>query len=261
MKRTLITPNVNDFPVEFRSLLLNAKIFDSSCSEAARVYFIDRDKGYYLKKAAVGSLGNEAAMTEYLHKKGLAANVLGYISDGNDWLLTEKVQGEDCTHGEYLSDPKRLCDTLATLLRELHETDFSGCPIADRTARYVETAINNYHSGTYDASHFPDSFGYSSAAEAYKIIEENKHLLKCDTLIHGDYCLPNIMLNNWNFSGYIDVDCGGTADRHIDIFWGIWSLAFNLRTDAYLERFLDAYGRDSFDPEMLRVIAAFEVFG
>ena len=85
--------------------------------------------------------------------------------------------------------------------------------------------------------------------------------LKNDTLLHGDYCLPNIMLDNWCFSGFIDVDQGGIGDKHMDLFWGIWSLGFNLKTNAYRDRFLDAYGRDAMEEEMLRLIAAIEVFG
>jgi kanamycin kinase len=41
----------------------------------------------------------------------------------------------------------------------------------------------------------------------------------------------------------------------------MWSLGFNLKTDAYRERFLDAYGRETVNEEMFRVIAACEVFG
>ena len=80
-------------------------------------------------------------------------------------------------------------------------------------------------------------------------------------LLHGDYCLPNIILNGWKLSGFIDVGSGGVGDRHIDIFWGAWTLWFNLKTDRYRSRFLDAYGRDKADEEILAVIAAAEVFG
>ena len=36
---------------------------------------------------------------------------------------------------------------------------------------------------------------------------------------------------------------------------------YNLKTDAYTDCFLDAYGRENFEYDMLRVIAAFELFG
>jgi kanamycin kinase len=92
------------------------------------------------------------------------------------------------------------------------------------------------------------------------VINTKCHLLSSDTLLHGDYCLPNIILNDWSFSGFIDLDSGGVGDRHLDIFWGIWTLFFNLKTDKYRERFIDAYGRENVDEERLRIVAACEVF-
>ena len=47
----------------------------------------------------------------------------------------------------------------------------------------------------------------------------------------------------------------------MDLFWGMWSLEFNLKTDRYKDRFLDAYGRDVIEEELFRTIAAAEVFG
>lgn len=261
MKRTLITPDLSNVPEQFHAMLSRGNIYDSSCSPEARVLFIDRDGGYYLKSAPAGSLRTEADMTAFFHQKGLAAEVLSYTSQERDWLLTSRVAGEDCTWRTYLDDPKRLCDTTAALLRQLHELDPLGCPVPDHTKRYYETAFRNYREGTYDKSQFPDSWGYASAEEAWAVVEAEGHRLRSDTLLHGDYCLPNVMLDDWRFSGFIDLGNGGVGDRHVDLFWGAWTLYFNLKTDAYRERFFDAYGRDLIDPDMLRVVAAFEVFG
>ena len=260
MKRTLTAPDLSVIPAQFHAMLSGVDVYDSSCSREARVLFIDRDGGYYLKAAPRGSLENEAAMTAYFHSKNLGAEVLDYVTEERDWLLTSRVVGEDCTWRPYLDHPKRLCDTTATLLRQLHELDFSGCPI-DHTANYMETAQCNYRAGQYDTSLFPDNWGYKSVDEAWAVVEREGHLLRRDTLLHGDYCLPNIMLDNWKFSGFIDLGNGGVGDRHVDLFWGAWTLNFNLKTDAYRERFFDAYGRDRVEEDMIRVIAAFEVFG
>ena len=107
---------------------------------------------------------------------------------------------------------------------------------------------------------FPDNWGYATPEDAWRVVEEHSHLLRADTLLHGDYCLPNIMLDNWRFSAFIDLDAAGVGDRHIDLFWGMWSLQFNLKTDRYRDRFLDAYGRDRICPDLFPVIAACEVF-
>lgn len=259
MKRTLITPEINSFPSEFHSLLQNAKIYDSSCSPEARVYYIEKDGGYYLKSAPKGTLEAEAKMADYFCKKGLSSQMLAYLSTDCDWMLTERVKGEDCTH--FRDDPKRLCDTIATLLRSLHESDYSDCPVQNRTAEYLTTAETNYRKGIFDPDLFTPDIQLPTADSAWKYLEENKRYLKHDTLIHGDYCLPNIMLDNWRFSGFIDLGNGGVGDRHIDLFWGAWTLWFNLKTNEYRERFFDAYGRDKLEPEILKAIAAAEVFG
>jgi len=252
---------IDNVPGELRPVLEGAKVSDSSCSEEARVWFVDRDGGYFLKCAAAGTLAREAEMTRYYHGKGLSAEVLRYIAGERDWLLTRKLPGEDCTARRHLDQPERLCDILAERLALLHSLDYSGCPEPNHTDRYLAQAKKNYLKGDYDSSHFPDSYGYASAAEALHVIETRGQLLRRDTLLHGDYCLPNVLLDGWAFSGFVDLGGGGVGDRHVDIFWALWSLWFNLKTGKYRERFIDAYGRANVDEEMLRIVAAVEVFG
>ena len=261
MKRTPITPSPSQFPEELLPFLQDAAVYDSSCSPEARVWYLDKGTGFYLKAAAKDTLKTEAELTAWFHSKALAPEVLAYHSTDRDWLLTQAAGGEDCIHPDYLADPKRLCDTTAQLLRQLHETDFSGCPIPDRTAAYKATAGVNHQAGRFDLDLFFGHWRFSSPEEAWALVQAQEHLLQTDTLLHGDYCLPNIMLDNWRFSAFIDLGNGGVGDRHIDVFWGIWTLLFNLKTDAYCSRFLDAYGRDRIELEKLRLIAACEVFG
>ena len=261
MKLTPIKPNIETYPADFHHIMLDAKIYDSSCSPEARVIYIDKHDGYFLKSAQKGKLERQTTMMRFFHGRNLSTNVIAYLSDEQDWLLTEKIHGEDCISAKYLEQPKRLCDTIAENLVMLHSMDFSDCPEQNHTAWYLNSAKQNKIAGTYNKDEFPDSFGYASAEEAWAVVKANGHLLKCDTLLHGDYCLPNIILNDWKLAGFIDLDNAGVGDKHVDIFWAIWSLFFNLHTHDYRKRFIDAYGRDKIDEEMLRVIAAIEVFG
>lgn len=262
MKKTLIEKIPYSLPDGVARFIENSRIFDSSCSPEARVYFIEKDAGYYLKINALGELKKEAELTDYFNSIGLGAKVLFYHSlNGKDLLLSSAVKGEDCTHSKYLNNPKRLCDTIAERLRLLHETDFKLCPVQNRMKDYLALADKNYATGNYDKSAFPDSFGYKNPEEAYAVLNDGRGGFKNEVLLHGDYCLPNIILDDWRFSGFIDLGNGGVGDRHIDIFWGIWTLWFNLKTNKYAERFLDAYGRDKVDVSLIKTVAAAEVFG
>ena len=261
MRRKPFSGLPEQLPEVLEKLLRTHRLYDSSCSPEARVWFLEGSDNLFLKSAPAGTLKAEADMTRHFHQLGLSAQVVEYISAERDWLLTAALPGEDCIHQMYLDDPKRLSETTALLLRQLHEQSTENCPRQDHTAEYLARVHRNHRSGFCDLSLFPQhGWGFSSPEEAWEIVKTYENLLTRDTLLHGDYCLPNTILNNWNFSGFIDVGRGGAGDRHVDIFWGVWTLFFNLKTDTYCCRFLDAYGRDRIEPEMLRLIAACEVF-
>ena len=257
MKRTKIEINLENIPQQFHRLIEGADVYDSSCSKEARVIYIDREGGYFLKKSVAGSLKKEALLANYFHKKGFTAPVIEYLSLEDDWLLSKRVLGEDATHPTYLEDPARLAKKSGELLRALHESDFSDCPIKTRMNDYFATVDTNYNNGCFDLSYA----NFATADEAYRVTVEGRGIFNNDTLLHGDYCLPNFLMQDWKFSGFIDLGSGGVGDRHVDLFWGAWTLNFNLHTDKYRNLFFDAYGRDKIDEDALLVIGAAEVFG
>lgn len=260
MKRTKIYRIPYPMPKEIGDACYGAQLYDSSCSPEARVYFIDRDGGMYLKRGSKGTLFAEARMNTYFHSKGLGPEVLCYASEDADWLLTRRVGGEDCTDREFLQDPKRLAHILGEELRRLHELDSSDCPIQNRMQSYFSTVTKNYQDRIFDPAYY--AYGNAiSADEAYSIVDVGKASLDSRVLLHGDYCLPNIMLKDWRLQGFIDLGGGGVGDRHIDLYWGAWTLKFNTGTDQYRDIFFGAYGRELVEDDKLRVIGAAECFG
>ena len=260
MERKPICVDAQDFPAALRPLLRQG-VYDSSCSPAARVYFLEAEGGCYLKRAKQGSLKKEAELTEYFHGRGLAARVLAYESLEEDWLLTARLPGEDCTAPAYLAQPNKLSTLLGEVLRQLHELDPAGCPPSPRMADYAAIAGAAKAPKSCDLKRYAGICAYPSREAAWEKVQRCAGLLQRDTLLHGDYCLPNLMLKDWQFRGFLDLGNGGVGDRHIDLFWGAWTLNFNLKTDRYRQRFFDAYGRENVDFELLRAVAAFEVFG
>ena len=190
----------------------------------------------YLKTAPEGELVRSAQAQEYFHKKGLSAPLLAFEQDnGRDWLLVKSVPGAYACSRSFMSQPDRLARILGETVRMLHETDASDCPLTDANAR----ALAAYEK------------------EAGAAFDGDLSVLKKDVLIHGDMCLPNIFfIEDYRFTGFIDLGDSGLGDRHFDLYWAMWSLAYNLKTDAYNETFLTAYGRDAFDPVRYEVCAA-----
>lgn len=257
MKKIKTEISIESFPNEIRHLFENATVYDSSCSSDATVYYIDT--GYYVKIDALHSLADEAALNKLFYARGLGVEVVAYISTDRDYLVTRSAIGEDLTH--YLHNPEKLCELIATSLRKLHSQPVNDAPVSSRYQRYMDSVNGDYNGGYYDESVLMNRYMVNSKEEAWSIMQANKQLLVADTLIHGDACLPNVIQNKGSFSAFIDFNMAGAGDKHIDLYWAIWSLQYNLKTDAYTDLFLDIYGRNNFNEDMLRVVAAYELFG
>ena len=222
MKKTKIQININDFPSELHYIFENATVYDSSSHPTMTVYY--SDLGYYVKMGAKGSLATESEMVKFFYRNGMGVELVTYISDAKDYMVTKPAKGEDATH--HLDNPEKLCEVLAEAMKFLHSRPVEGIPVS------------------------PCMDTYANAGKA--------ELMKQDTFIHGDFCLPNIMLDNWKFSTFIDVGLAGIGDKHIDIYWVLWSLNFNLGTDKYTDYFLDLYGRENVDMDVLKMVAKVE---
>ena len=180
----------------------------------------------FLKIAPAGTLERAARMQEYLAGKGFASPLLSYETwQGEDFLLVRRVPGKDAL--AFLDRPGWLCGRMGETLRALHALDGTDCPIRDVNER----ALALYGRET----------GHAGDASC----------LRADQVTHGDCCLPNILLDGERVTGLIDLGEGGLGDGHFDLYWAMWSLEYNLKTDRYANRFLDAYGRDGVDEARL----------
>lgn len=259
MSKSKNIPNISNLPKQVQTYLKASKLYDSSSHSGATVLY--SDKGYYLKIDDAGKLREEAILTKYFFQINLGVQVIDYISyDNFDYLLTREASGKSSL--AFLDNPQQVCSTLADALRKLHSFTPNDFPIPDRLESYRKTALENYKQGYFYEKALLPQFGISTREEAYKQIQEKGHLLTSKALIHGDACLPNIIMEDeTTFSSFIDVGQAGYSDKHIDLYWTIWSLNYNFGTPIYGDLFLDYYGRQVIDEERLRLVAAFEAFG
>ena len=248
------------FPDKIKAYVLGAETMDFSRSPRAKTYFIDRDEGYFLKIAPRDALAHEAAMMTYFFNKNMTARVCDYISDGDtDYLVMERVKGHNCLWEEYVNAPEKLSVVLGESVRRLHDLDHDDCPKKGINSFIVPLAHKKYQSNDIDVWLLEYS-DYKTPEDAYRFLCEHEQGLVEDVCLHGDPSLPNILLENFKLSGFIDFDGGGIGDRHFDLLWVVWSLSFTLKTNGFKDRFLDAYGRDKFDVNRYNLCIALRAF-
>ncbi|CAH1213129.1 hypothetical protein PAECIP111893_03635 [Paenibacillus plantiphilus] len=233
LKMTKISFDIETVPSTIRQYLKNATSFyDSSCSENAKTLFVQGADSAFLKISKKGSLEREYRMSDFLSSHNVAPKVYVYESDlDNDYLFSEAVCGEDGTSRLHIENPNKLACVFGQYLRMLHSLPTEGCPYSNRTTEL----LNEVNNKGIDPS----------------ILHEFKYSAIDEVIIHGDYCLPNVIMDNFSFKGFIDLGYGGVGDRHYDICWGIWTLNYNLKTDKYRNLFLDAYGSSDIDVDGL----------
>ena len=243
-------------PKQLLKYLKDVSYKDVSCRSNSKTYRFNN--GLYLKVDNRGELAKEYKMTSLFYKLGIGVEVIEYLSIDKDYLLTKEAEGKDLTH--YLNNPYQLCNVVAEALKKLHSIPVQGIPVSDRYTRYIDSLNGSINGGYYDPSCLLK--GYSmSKTEAWEIMHKNISLLKCDTFIHGDMCLPNIIEKDDKFNVFIDTGLSGIGDKHIDIYWALWSIEYNLKSNVYNQYFLDLLGKDYYSMDTLLTVMAFEVFG
>jgi len=249
MQRIETKIDLGILPPNIAGLVGEAKVYNSSCSETAKTYHIEGEDVFYLKIRRKGELLREYELSAFLHRQGFAPRPVIYESDGdNDYLLTEALPGEDGISGGHLDDPRKLAAVFGESLRELHSLPLNGCPYNNRTIEMLKEIDEKISVGPGDTAILAEE-----KTRAFKKMTGMKHIAVDDVVLHGDYCLPNIVMENYRLKGFVDLGYGGIGDRHYDIFWGIWTLNYNLRTDLYRDIFLDAYGRRDLDMDRLEL--------
>ena len=170
-------------------------------------------------------------LMRWLEGKIPAPRVLAYEKEGEyQYLLMSKVTGRMSCDPYYMERPKELIRVLADGMKLLWSIDISDCPrICDldqelKDARY---RVENEQIDLEDAE--PETFGengFKNATELLTWLEEHRPSIE-PVFSHGDYCLPNIFIEDGRLSGFIDLPEAGVADKWRDIALCYRSLKHN----------------------------------
>lgn len=189
-----------------------------------------------------------AAMDWFSHRIPAPKVIVHEIRDGKSYLLMSRTPGKMSCDPEFLDQPGILLSALAKGMRTLWDTETDGCP-RDRTLPHLlAEARFRVENDLVDMDNVePETFGeggFRDPAALMVWLEENQ-VPSVPVLTHGDYCLPNIFLENGRFSGFVDTGDAGLGEKWRDIALCYRSLRSNMG---------GAYGGkvyNDFDPDSL----------
>lgn len=174
---------------------------------------------------------NQLQMMRWLQGKLPVPKVLCHETQNDkSFLLMSKIPGVMSCDEIYMADPEKLTAILAEGLKMLWQVDVSGCPCDCRLDEKLRRARYNVEHDLVDVDNVePETFGeggFASPAHLLEWLTLNKPEEEC-VLSHGDFCLPNIFVDNGQICGFIDLGRAGVADKYQDIALCYRSLKHN----------------------------------
>lgn len=174
---------------------------------------------------------NEHLMMKWLKNKVSVPEIIcNIIENGNNYLLMSKIAGKMSCDDEFLKNPKQLVFVLADAIKNLWSVDISSCPVKNDLSTALKTAEYRVEHGLVDVEDAePETFGKGGFKDPQDLLGwlYDNRPEEDFVLSHGDFCLPNVFINDGEFSGFVDIGRMGVADRYQDIALCYRSLKHN----------------------------------
>jgi aminoglycoside 3'-phosphotransferase II len=210
-----------------------------------------------LPKAA--DLLAEAARLKWLRGMGILAPQVVHLAEahGYCWLVVDCLPGEDAARS--CDSPAVKTYQLAKALRAIHALDPNACPFDETLTVKLERAADRMKANDVNTDDFDDENRGKTAAELFGEMERLRPTTEDIVVVHGDACLPNIMLDDGRFSGFIDCGRLGRSDRYQDLALACRSIATNLGSE-WVGAFLRAYGITNIDDRRIHFYRLLDEF-
>ena len=177
------------------------------------------------------AMEEQVHMMQWLEGKLPAPQVLAYeVFDGKGYLLMSKICGKMSCDTYYLEHPHVLLDALACGLKMLWAIDIKQCPKIRDLDTELEEVRMRVENNLVDLDNVePTTFGkdgFESPKHLLAWLENNRPSFE-PVFSHGDFCLPNIFLEDGKIKGFIDLGDAGIGDKWRDIALCYRSLKHN----------------------------------
>jgi aminoglycoside phosphotransferase len=201
----------------------------------------------YLKTAPKNSavtFRSEVERLRWMKGRLPVPEVLFYAETTNgEYLLLTEIVGKMACDPVFEGKTLGVVKGLAAGLRMVHSLDITGCPLDARLDAQFELARQRVEAHQVDESNFDDDRQGRTAAGLYEELLAKRPAREDLVFVHGDYCLPNILLDptSYEVTGFIDLGRAGIADRYHDLALAVRSLVRNWGAE-YVPVLFEEYG-------------------
>lgn len=169
-----------------------------------------------------------------------------------EYLITLELRGIEASNEIFSKKTDEMINLIAHGLRRIHEIPIEECPFDNSIDHLMSIIQHNYNKGIIDTSDLYRKFGEDNLDKLLHEVEAiARDLVEDLVFTHGDFSLPNIIIDEGCISGYIDLGNCGVADSYYDLAVVEKSIIRNFGKE-YIELFFDQYGISKIDYQKIR---------
>lgn len=202
---------------------------------------------HYLKVREHGSvapsLHPEYERLSWLEGRVRVPKVVEFGSDeACEWLVTTALSGVNGVSAEVAGDAVGLVRRFGEALAIFHQSvSVEGCPFDASTQSLLDAARQRVEEHQVAVAEFQPVNSGTTPEELLKYLATSVPPLDQLVVAHGDYSMPNVIINEPELPGYVDVGLCGVGDPYLDLAIGAKSVALNLG-GAAVGLFFEGYG-------------------
>ncbi|MCL5965080.1 MAG: phosphotransferase [Deinococcus sp.] len=221
--------------------------------EESKTWVLVAEKGRFVLKTNKHSGGrgleNELRVLSCLPQETpeVPRAVALFEHQGVGYGLQTFLRGENLVHAFNRADVEgkhRLARSFGQALARIHAWQ----PAIPRPADTLELLLERIEAGLREGAlpEFVEHDGWFGGWSSKKLLAEVRSGLRFAgtrlAFTHGDYCVPNALVQQGKVAAVVDWPHAGYADPRLDLAAGAWSLEYNLKSRAFLPSFFEGYG-------------------
>lgn len=179
----------------------------------------DRARGTHIEREMLPWLYGKVAVPKVWYAE---------LIDDISYILMDVVPGSMANDAHWLSKGEDyMIERLAAGLLCFWEVDIAGCPAKHTLKNRLQIAADRVANNIVNTDVWVEYNTFATPAALLQHLTQAQPQAEDYVIVQGDYCLPNIFLDEAGISGFIDLGRAGIADRYQDIALCIRTLSHN----------------------------------
>ncbi|WP_333693647.1 APH(3') family aminoglycoside O-phosphotransferase [Flavobacterium sp.] len=213
--------------------------------ETFRISYTEKDS-FILKKRIktnkITSLRSDFLNYRWLKSKVPVPKVVFLKEIQNiEYLCLTELHGKTLDYWIGKIEPKRMVSIYAKSLKYLHSIPINKKALFQDLTDKLKVAKLNIESGIVDCNDLQPEYKSYSLDQLYITLYDLKPSHFDFVFTHGDYCFDNLIFQNSELCGFIDIGRGGIADRYQDIALAIRNIK-DVYDNSLVDLFFEEYG-------------------